>query len=203
MKNNIIKNLMPIIGIPVPPFLAEALGYDGGGRYLVFFWHKNNNSLFWKDGVQGLIGGNTEAYLLFVNHLRIKPYLQKYRLGSKDVIAEDALVLDRQRNKLYVGNRDDIDDFIDHLYELDLLPDNPAGDLGLRLITVSALKYKVNPPPDTNEMNFDGFTTEEIISSYSEGSPSHVLSDEEKKKVLSEYKQKNVRLNNWLDSTLP
>src|SRR5512143_2300555 len=85
--------LMRLMGIPVPHMLEAALGYAGDSRYVAFWWEPAGDELGWDDGRSSTVGAaNWYAWLMFVQHPSVEPYLLPYELGSSDTEALHALV---------------------------------------------------------------------------------------------------------------
>ena len=196
---NLLAKLTPILGVPVPPFLAKALGYTGDGRYLVFLWHKNNDSLFFKDGVFGLIGGNTAAYSLYVNHPKVNDYIKEYKLGNTEEIADDALVLDIKMNRLYVGDRDSaVDGFIDDLRETGGLPSNPNESERTLSIICAGLSTKEIIPTDITEMDTTTVSMAELAYNF-ESIPEFFRKKKEGQRIKQNHEQYCEELSAWLE----
>ena len=88
--------------LPVPPRLAEALGYPGAAAWVSFCWQPAGDEVEYDDG--RLAGtGEGHAYLRYIRHRAVAPHLAPYELGSSDAPARHRLVLDRQERKLYVA----------------------------------------------------------------------------------------------------
>ncbi len=88
--------------LPVPPRLAEALGYPGAAAWVSFCWQPAGDEVAYDDG--RLTGtGEGQAYLRYTRHRAVAPHLAPYELGSSDAPARHRLVLDRQERKLYVA----------------------------------------------------------------------------------------------------
>ncbi len=88
--------------LPVPPRLAEALGYPGGAAWVSFCWQPAGDEVEYDDG--RLAGtGEGRAYLLYTCYRAVAPHLAPYELGSSATPAQHRLVLDRHERKLYVA----------------------------------------------------------------------------------------------------
>lgn len=88
--------------IPVPPGLAEAIGYRGEARWVAFHWEPCGDESFYDDG-QSSGTGSPWAYLAFVRHAVVAPEIAPYDLGSSDSEARECLVLDRGEELLYAA----------------------------------------------------------------------------------------------------
>ena len=123
----------PALPVPVPPMLEEAIGYDSRllnreADFVSFYWGDGNEA-YWYDGAAFSCVSNRQAYLLFIKHPKVKPYLAdpkatakgrqyllnhglspkkaaiftvSYNLGSAEIPNEYRLVLDRRHRKLFV-----------------------------------------------------------------------------------------------------
>ena len=88
--------------LPVPPRLAEALGYPGAAAWVSCCWQPAGDEVAYDDG--RLAGtGEGQAYLLYTRHRAVAPHLAPYELGSSDAPARHRLVLDRRARTLYVA----------------------------------------------------------------------------------------------------
>jgi len=81
--------------IPVPPMLSTAIGYTGEARYGSFQWTPYGDEADYSDGrLSGT--GNWQAFLAFIQHPAVSPFLKEYDLGSSDSEARHVLILDRK-----------------------------------------------------------------------------------------------------------
>jgi hypothetical protein len=90
-----------VLPIPVPPMLEEAMGYDGNGRLVAFYWGGGDEA-YYADGYQSACG-EWDAFLLFVEHPAVEPALAGYDLGSSEDEARHWLILDREERHLSVA----------------------------------------------------------------------------------------------------
>jgi hypothetical protein len=90
------------LDIPVPPMLEQAIGYDGEGRWVAFYWMPGGDEVIYDDG-RFSTDGTWQAYLLYVQHATVAPHLAAYNLGNSDQEAEHYLLLDRQERRMYVA----------------------------------------------------------------------------------------------------
>jgi hypothetical protein len=105
-------DVMRLIGIPVPPMLEAALGYPGDSRFVAFWWEQAGDELAWDDGRESTVGANWYAWLIFVQHPSVEPYLAPYLLGNSDEEARHVLLLDRQDRVPHVGGRAEVARFL-------------------------------------------------------------------------------------------
>jgi hypothetical protein len=96
---------LPLAGIPVPPMLERALGYDGDAPLVAFWWTPYGDELCYADGRIELCGGNWSAWLDYINHPRVVPYLAHYDFGTSELEGEHRLLLDRRSRTLAVVDR--------------------------------------------------------------------------------------------------
>jgi len=80
------------LDVPVPPGLAEPIGYAGKARYVGFYWIPAGD-----DGVTSGTG-NPWAWLAYKQHRTVAPHLGEYNLGYSDLEAEHALIVDREHD---------------------------------------------------------------------------------------------------------
>ena len=88
--------------LPVPPRLAEALGYPGDAAWVSCCWQPTGDEVEYDDGRRAGTGEG-HAYLRYTRHRAVAPHLAPYELGSSDFPPRHRLVLDRQEAKLYVA----------------------------------------------------------------------------------------------------
>jgi hypothetical protein len=82
------------LSVPVPPGLAEAIGYRGEARWVAFHWEPCGDESFYDDGRSSGTGAPW-PYLAFARHPVVAPAIAPYDLGSSDSEARECLVLDR------------------------------------------------------------------------------------------------------------
>jgi hypothetical protein len=90
------------LDVPVPPPLAELIGYRGEARWVAFYWGPCGDESFYDDGrTSGT--GSSSAYQAYVWHPAVAPKVAVYNLGSSDFEAAEWLVLDRIELVLHVA----------------------------------------------------------------------------------------------------
>lgn len=99
-----MNDLSPLQDLPTPPQLAEACGYLGIGRWVMFYWRRMAGELVCYDGASELIGANWWAWRTFEDHPATVPWLCVYNFGDTQREAKHALVLDRKTNKAFVSS---------------------------------------------------------------------------------------------------
>src|SRR5262249_30169790 len=88
--------------VPVPPRLAELIGYCGTARWVAFRWEPCGDESFFADGRScGTV--SPWPYLAFVRHAVVARRLAPFNLGSSDLEATETLVLDRTEQVLYAA----------------------------------------------------------------------------------------------------
>jgi hypothetical protein len=90
------------LNVPVPPMLAKAIGYTGNGRFVSFQWTPYGDETDYSDGRVSATG-NWQAFLAFIHHPAVSPQLKHYDFGSSDSEAKHALILDQEKQALYVA----------------------------------------------------------------------------------------------------
>jgi len=86
-----------LLDVPVPPGLAEMIGYTGDARYVGFYWIPGGDEIAYDDGMTSGTG-NPWAWLAFKRHRNVSPHLDEYNLGYSDLEAEHALIVDRDHD---------------------------------------------------------------------------------------------------------
>ncbi len=90
------------LNVPVPPMLAKAIGYTGNARFVSFQWTPYGDETDYSDGRVSATG-NWQAFLAFLHHPAVSPHLKHYDFGSSDSAAKHALILDQEKQALYVA----------------------------------------------------------------------------------------------------
>ncbi len=130
-----------LLPITLPVRFDEALGIQHPARWLGLYWEPELEQVCYTDGdVVGM--GNAQAWRIFCAHSQIKPVLDSYRLGNHGDAAQHLLLLDRDRNQLYVGESTLIEDCLSHPASLNLLSglDAPADQRWLYSLKQRSLK---------------------------------------------------------------
>jgi hypothetical protein len=93
--------------VPVPPMLAEAIGYAGlvfghplDARWVGFYWEMSGDEANYDDGRASGTGEYT-GYLAFVDHPKVAVHLRHFDFGSSETLPRDYLILDRAEHRLY------------------------------------------------------------------------------------------------------
>lgn len=98
--------------MPLPPRLAEFLGYPGHARFIAFYWEPVGDELMYEDG-QSAGTGEWYPFKRLVEHPRVAPLVFRYDFGSSDSEAMHWLVIDRQISQAYVSTVADARAFLD------------------------------------------------------------------------------------------
>src|SRR5947209_10542898 len=93
--------------VPVPPMLAEAIGYTGQvfghpleARWVGFYWERSGDEAMYDDGLASGTGEYT-GYLAFVDHPKVAVHLRQFDFGSSETPPRDYLILNRAEHRLY------------------------------------------------------------------------------------------------------
>jgi hypothetical protein len=95
------------IYVPVPPMLAEAIGYTGQvlghplqARYVGFYWERSGDEANYDDGRSSGTGEYT-GYQAFTGHPKVAVHLKDFHFGSSETLPRHYLLLDQTENRLY------------------------------------------------------------------------------------------------------
>jgi len=93
--------------VPVPPMLAEAIGYTGqvfghplDARWVGFYWERSGDEANYDDGLASGTGEYT-GYQAFVDHPKVAVHLRHFDFGSSETQPRHYLLLDRAEHRLY------------------------------------------------------------------------------------------------------
>src|SRR6266699_950797 len=93
--------------VPVPPMLAEAIGYTGqvfghplNARWVGFYWERSGDEANYDDGRASGTGEYT-GYQAFVDHAKVAVHLRHFDFGSSETRPRYYLLLDRDEHRLY------------------------------------------------------------------------------------------------------
>ena len=92
---------LDILYVPVPPDLAELLGYDGDARLVAFYWNVGVDELAYHDGIDRGVG-ESMRFLEYAGHENVEAEITM-NVGLGDNPAEYWLLLDRDNQNLYAG----------------------------------------------------------------------------------------------------
>src|SRR5947209_16072180 len=93
--------------VPVPPMLAEAIGYTGqvfghplNARWVGFYWERSGDEANYDDGRASGTGEYT-GYQAFVDHPKVSVHLRHCDFGSSETRLINYLLLDQAELRLY------------------------------------------------------------------------------------------------------
>ncbi len=154
------------IYVPVPPMLAEAIGYTGqvfghplNARWVGFYWERSGDEANYDDGRASGTGEYT-GYQAFVDHPKVAVHLRHFDFGSSETQPHHYLLLDRDERRLYALPARLAQQFL-HLQwsEKDRPSENqPGTGVSLQVASVEDLAaaldlgtwQEVTPPADFN-----------------------------------------------------
>ena len=90
------------IHAPVPPSLTEIFGYSGQARFVAFYHEPTVDELMYDDGHTSATG-EWYAFERWRAHPAVANHLQDVNLGDSDLDATHWLVIDRDRDVLYIA----------------------------------------------------------------------------------------------------
>ncbi|VTS00596.1 Uncharacterized protein OS=Pelobacter propionicus (strain DSM 2379) GN=Ppro_3759 PE=4 SV=1 [Gemmata massiliana] len=110
--------------LPVPPELAEALGYPGRARFVAFYISPFGDDLMHADG-RDSGSGHSWTFLAYKRHWAVAGLLAPWDLGSPDTRGEFWLVLDRFGARASVAPAGEAETFLrgQHAPAPELTPD--------------------------------------------------------------------------------
>ncbi len=82
----------------------EGLGYAGQVKWAAFYWEPCGDEAVYDDGICSG-DGNWWAFLQFVRHPSVAPWLANYDLGSSDREATHWLLCDLENREVHVGEK--------------------------------------------------------------------------------------------------
>lgn len=87
------QDMIHIPGVPVPPMLAKAFGYEGNAKLVAFWWEPDPKELVYTDGsVTGV--GDWHPWLYFIQHPAVAPYLKSFFTAESGRRGLNAIVMD-------------------------------------------------------------------------------------------------------------
>jgi hypothetical protein len=113
----ITKGLTPLKA-PVPPMLAKAMGYKGEARFVSLQWTPYGDEAEYFDGRMSATG-NWQAFLAYVQHPAVSPFLEGYELGSSESEAAHALILDREKLEVLIAPMQEARSFLTEQWPLE------------------------------------------------------------------------------------
>jgi hypothetical protein len=91
-----------LIPTPMPPGLPKLVRHRGDRRYFAVYYEGTHAT--WSDGRAGATFSFYHVYQPLTEHPAVALYLWERDLGSDDGPPRDALLVDRERGRLYVGS---------------------------------------------------------------------------------------------------
>lgn len=88
------------VQVPVPPMFEAAMGYEGEGNFVAFFWG-GGDELYYSDGFITACG-EWDCFLAYIHHPTVALALMPYDFGSCESDAKHYLLLDRHERKMLV-----------------------------------------------------------------------------------------------------
>jgi hypothetical protein len=130
------------LNVPVPPMLAKAIGYTRDARFVSFHWTPAGDEAYFSDGRISATG-NWQAFLAYIQHPAVYPFLQDYDLGSSENEAKHSLILDRERLSVYVAPVKEAEKFLGEQW-----PKQPPLRLSQKEFNAAVMKglKDVKPP---------------------------------------------------------
>ncbi len=87
---------------PIPPKLAEVLGYPGQSRFVGFYHESVRDEAEYDDG-RSVGTGESYAFDRWRGHAAVASHLEDINLGGSDLDATHWLIIDRERDVTYVA----------------------------------------------------------------------------------------------------
>ena len=115
-----------LLPIKLPAAFDQSLGLQHPARWLGLYWEPQLDQVCYTDG-EDISTGNAQSWQLFCTHPQIEPVLAPYYLGNDGRVAQHFLLLDRQTNRLYVGESVLVEDYLRHPESLNLLAELDAS----------------------------------------------------------------------------
>jgi hypothetical protein len=136
-----LKDLIPLKA-PVPPLLANVLGYKGDARYISFKRTPFGDEVEYSDGHISA-NGNSQAFLAYIQHPAVSPFLEGFDLGSSESEAKHALLLDRAHQQIYIAPVREAEQFLKWRWP-QLSPSRMILEENMAKIAI-ALKHRKQP----------------------------------------------------------
>jgi len=166
---------------PVPPMLAEAIGYSGtvfgvplDARWVGFYWEQSGDEAMYDDGHSSGTGEYT-GFQAFVEHQKVAVHLCDYQVGSSETHPRHYLLLDRTEQCLYALPARLAQRFLqlqwqEQSHASETSPILPVESVDELLSTLNFDTWQeVKPPEDINErmmaaMQRQGQLTNELVT---------------------------------------
>jgi hypothetical protein len=131
--------------LPLPPMLVEAFGYEGGARYVGFWWSPPDESVRWSDGPTSA-SGYWLAWHELLGHPVGERLLGPYDLGSGASGGRHRLLADRWEETLDVGLPEDVDGLLATQPSAIAMAVETVGEEEVRETIERALEIAANRP---------------------------------------------------------
>jgi hypothetical protein len=132
------------LNVPVPPMLATAIGYIRKARFVSFQWTPAGDETEYSDGRVTAIG-NCQAFLAFIHHPAVSSHLSDYDFSSSDSEAKHALILDQEKEALFVAPVREAEEFLHEQW-----PKEPPVSMSQEEYTALVMKALKNVKPPTD-----------------------------------------------------
>ena len=100
-----------LLDIPLPPMLLQMAGVSVESRFISLYYYGSKAT--WSDGRSCATFSYFHCYEPLIHHFAVAIHLYPYHLGSDDEYPTHALVCDRVEEKLYVGSREEVEQFLE------------------------------------------------------------------------------------------
>lgn len=87
--------------LPVAPMFEMAMGYPHVSRWVAFYAEPGDQVVRWQDAVDSGEEAVVDTWMKFTQHPVVRPYLDRFNLGTSHHAAEYALLLDRKRRAFF------------------------------------------------------------------------------------------------------
>ncbi|QEQ02110.1 hypothetical protein MZ909_12495 [Thermosynechococcus sp. B0] len=111
---------LEVLPIPAPAQFERALALPAQSRWLGLYWEPQLGYPCYTDG-QTVGTVNLQGWQLFCQHPEIQPRLLSYQLTAGERAPRHGLLFDRQHRRLYVGELERIQEYLQHPVALEIL----------------------------------------------------------------------------------
>jgi hypothetical protein len=120
--------------------------FGGDARYIAFKWTPYGDEALYNDGRLSATG-NWQAFLAYIQHPTVNPFLRDYDLGSSDSEAKHAIILDQEKQEVFISPVKEVQTFLTKQW-----PPEPPIELSQEeeLTQLSELLRSVKPPDDVD-----------------------------------------------------
>lgn len=99
------------LDVPIPPNFARIVGYPGEAQYVAFWWEPYGDEIYFSDGRMSGTGASY-AFLAWMRHPKVEPYLRSFDIGSSEESGTYALLLGTNDSQMQVVLRSDVIPFL-------------------------------------------------------------------------------------------